>query len=138
VEGNVRDVNWIEVWKTVVEGFKKHDEILESMMEELNTLREQGYGNPLDGFVSSAIHAHRWDTGALLDSVEKRDADGLLHVLTSVLGGIARNYSEADFSWSAIWENYQTEYGSWLDAMRDYVVLGYQDKQAFIDYTARS
>lgn len=126
------------MWNTVIEGFEKHKEILEAMMEELNALHAQGYGDQLDGFVRTAIHAHRWETESLMDSVEKGDASGLLHVLTSVLGGIARYYSEADFSWSAIWENYQPEYGRWIDAMRDYVTLGHQDKVAFIYHTKRS
>ncbi|MCL6441866.1 MAG: hypothetical protein K6T83_00125 [Alicyclobacillus sp.] len=131
------DIYWPDVWHTVASGFSRHEQILERMLEEWNALREQGYGDPLDGFLSTALHAHRLDTVAVFEAVEQKNAAGLLQALTRVLAGVARYYSESDLDWSVAWEQYQNEFGHWLDAIRAYVELGHNDKDAFIEYTTR-
>jgi hypothetical protein len=133
----MNDIYWPDVWHTVATGFVRHEDILKQMLEEWNALRAEGYGDPLDGFVSTALHAHRLDTRAVFEAVEQKDAAGLLQALTRVLMGLSRYYNEADLDWSVTWEQYENEYARWLDAIRLFVDLGHKDKDAFIDYTTR-
>lgn len=125
---------WPEVWQRVYTGYLRHISVLKEILNEQKELKEQGYGDPTDGFVRTALKVTEQENQALWEAQKGRDPVALMQCLERTLQGL-RWYGEADLSWSAVWEIYRAEFEEWLKNIRHYLGLGYQDPQKFMDYT---
>lgn len=133
-ENNYYFPEWPDVWRRVTFGYGRHIQMLKEMAIELEQLTRQGYGDPADGFVSTALQAAEVENAALWEAQKKYNAAGLAQCLERTLQSL-RWYVEVDLSWSAVWENYKAEFNEWIRDVRRYLDFGREDPEMFIDYT---
>ena len=128
---------WLHIWDVVSNGYYTHAKTLSAMIEEQARLTQLGYGDPLDGFLATALNAIKFEHDAVTEARHAQDAQRLIDGLTRTLEGLPY-YAEADLSWSAIWQSYEGEFEQWIKAIQTYLSLGYEHPQEFVSYTSRS
>lgn len=125
---------WPEVWRRVHAGYARHVAVLREVLAEQEELRKRGYGDPLDGFVATALYVAEVENRALWEAQKRRDASALVECLERTLQGL-RWYVDVDLSWSAVWERYRPEFHEWIKEVRQFLDFGRRDPRRFIDYT---
>lgn len=102
----------------IVNGYRRHADVMSAIKEEQKSLRLRGYLDPLDGFPSTAAAvAQSWRDRVSAD-VEKLDDVDLISTMTSTVRETGRYYSEADLTWSKLWSSYAAEHERWLNDVR--------------------
>jgi len=127
---------WPEVWRRIRGGYGYHVQVLKKMLAEQEELNKQGYGNPLDGFVSAALHAAEFERDAALKAQKDYSAEKLMQAFERTLQGLFY-YADADLSWSETWNDYRPVFNSWISDIRKFLKYGRQEPDLFIDYTTR-
>jgi len=117
----------------IVNGYRRHADVMRAISEERKKLREHGYLDPLDGFPDTAASVAKTWVDRITADVEKLDDVDLISTMTSTVRETGRYYSEADLTWSKLWSSYGTEHERWLHDVRAAAVDAGKHRERFAE-----